>query len=230
MKDIKGKAVCETLEEVLTPEHCAVVVIDLQNDFIHSDGLVAKTGADMSTMEPVLASCAAFIEEARRLGVPVVHVQTITLSDGQSDSPSWLRAKGTIVDSDFTLVGTWGAAICEEVTPVPGEVVVTKHRSSAFRGTDLDMILHTGGVQTVVVVGVQTPGCVEATYRDAAYHDYYNVLIEDCVAAYDQGQHEASLLVQRARHDVCTAGECVAIWQDARDRQAVEFVGASSTN
>jgi nicotinamidase-related amidase len=72
------------------------------------------------------------------------------------------------------------------------------------------------GVETVVVIGEQTPGCVEATFRDAAYHDYYNVLVEDCVAAYDPEQHEASLLIQRRRHDVCVADDVFAVWQRER--------------
>jgi nicotinamidase-related amidase len=112
--------------------------------------------------------------------------------------------------------GTWGAEICEECAPLPGEPVVTKHRSSAFTGTNLDMILRSNGVQTVVVIGEQTPGCIEATYRDASYHDYYNVLVEDLVAAYRQDLHEASLLIQKARHDVCTSAEVLDIWQRAR--------------
>ena len=88
---------------------------------------------------------------------------------------------------DFCLEGTWGAEISNEVAPLPARLVVTKHRSSAFRGTDLDLLLRSRGIETVVVIGEQTPGCVEATFRDAAYHDYYNVLVEDCVAAFDRG-------------------------------------------
>ena len=213
MREVHGKLVCETLDEVLDPERCAVIVIDMQNDLIKPDGKVAQTGLDMSGMYRILPLCADFIAEARKVGVRVVHIQTTTLPDGASDSPSWIRAKGAMVrTADFCLAGTWGAEISEEVAPFPGEAVVTKHRSSAFRGTDLDIVLRSLGVETVVVIGEQTPGCVEATFRDAAYHDYYNVLVEDCVAAFDPEQHEASLLVQRRRHDVCTAETVLGIW------------------
>jgi nicotinamidase-related amidase len=219
MREVHGKLVCETLDEVLEPRRCAVLVIDMQNDLVKPEGKIAKAGLEMSGMSRILPLCADFIAEARAAGVPVVHVQTTTLPEGASDSPSWLRAKGTMVRSeDFCLDGTWGAEICEEVAPLPGEVVVTKHRSSAFRGTKMDLILRSLGVETVVIIGEQTPGCVEATFRDAAYHDYYNVLVEDCIAAYDQEQHEASLLVQRRRHDVCTASQVFEIW--SRDRAA----------
>jgi nicotinamidase-related amidase len=161
------------------------------------------------------------MDRARELGIFVVHIQTITLPDGRSDSPSWWRAKGGGMagDPEFMLEGTWGAEICEECAPLPGEPVVTKHRSSAFRGTNLDLILRSNRIETVVIIGEQTPGCIEATYRDAAYHDYYNVLVEDCVGAFSRELHEASITIQRARHDVCLADEVLSIWRGARARE-----------
>src|SRR4029078_8041309 len=99
------------------------------------------------------------------------------------DSPSWLRAKGAISNvSAFFVEGSWGAEFCDECAPLPGEPIVTKRRPSAFFHTNLDQLLRERGIRTVVLIGEQTPGCIEATYRDAAQHDYYNVLIEDCVA------------------------------------------------
>jgi nicotinamidase-related amidase len=217
MRTIHGHQVCETLMEVLQPDGCAVLVIDVQNDAMRPEGKLARAHNDVSAMVAVLPRVAAFLKQARELDVKVVHVQTLTLRDGRSDSPAWLRAKGTIVnETGFFLEGTWGAEICEEVAPVPGEAVVVKHRSSAFVGTNLDLLLGAAGVRTVIIVGEQTPGCVEATFRHAAYHDYYNVLAEDCVAAFDQAQHEASLLIQRRRHDVTTADRILKAWAGAR--------------
>jgi nicotinamidase-related amidase len=216
---IHGKLVCESLDEVLEPDRCAVLVIDMQKDLVDPAGKIARAGLDMSGMYRILPRCAEFIEEARALDVPVVHIQTVTMLNGASDSPSWIRAKGAMVRSDdFCLEGTWGAEICEEVAPLADELVVTKHRSSAFLGTNLNLLLRSRGIETVVVIGEQTPGCVEATFRDAAYHDYYNVLVEDCVAAFDQAQHDASILIQRRRHDVCTAHDVLDIWYAARGR------------
>ena len=146
MREVHGKLVCETLEEVLQPERCAVVVIDMQNDLVKPGGKVAEAGLDMSGMYRITPLCAKFIEEARAAGVPVVHIQTTTLPNGASDSPSWIRAKGAMVRTeDFCIDGSWGAQIIEECAPLPGEVVVTKHRSSGFRGTELDMILRSLG-------------------------------------------------------------------------------------
>lgn len=217
MRTIHGHRVCETLEEVLAPDGCAVVVVDVQNDAMRPEGKLAQAHNDVSAMIEVLPRCAAFVRSARELAVKVIHVQTLTLADARSDSPSWLRAKGTIVnETGFFLEGTWGSEICEEVAPASGEPVVVKHRSSAFVGTNMNLLLRARDVRTVIVIGEQTPGCIEATYRHAAYYDYYNVLAEDCVAAFDQAQHEASLLIQRRRHDVTTSDRILSIWAGAR--------------
>jgi biuret amidohydrolase len=217
MREIHGHQVCETLEEVLDPSRCALLPVDIQKDAMHPDGALAKSGLDISGMEEILPRCAALIASARELGIPVVHVRTEMAADGSKDSPAWLRAKGMMMGTpDFFVADTWGAEFADGVEPVEGEPVCTKTRSSAFVRTDLDETLKGMGIETVVVLGEQTPGCIEATYRDAVYFDYYNVLVEDCVAAFDPELHEASLKIQRARHDVCSAEEVVAIWQAAR--------------
>lgn len=218
MREIYGKLVCETLEEVLYPEWCAVLPIDLQNDFMHSHGKVAMAGGDVSEMVKLLPRAVEFLNRSRKLGVRIVHVRIVDLPNGESDSPAWLRAKGLISGvSEFAVEGTWGADYSEGCEPKPGELVVTKHRSSAFVGTNLDLILKANQVKTVVIIGEQTPGCVEATYRDAAYYDFYNVLVEDCVAARDRELHDASIKIQKARHDVCTMEQVFSIWQRYRD-------------
>jgi nicotinamidase-related amidase len=209
--------VCETIEEVLNPDWCAVLPIDLQNDFISPEGAVAKGGADVSAMLDLAPRCIDFMNGARELDVRIVHIRIVDLPDGQSDSPAWLRSKGLMSGvSDFAVEGTWGAEFVEGCEPLEGELVVTKHRSSAFTGTNLDMVLRACGVETVVLIGEQTPGCVEATYRDAAYHDYYNVLVEDCVAGRDRELHDASIKIQKARHDVVTGDQALDIWRRYR--------------
>ena len=158
MREVHGKLVRETIDEVLDPDVCAVIAVDMQNDAMHPDGSLAAAGNDISGMLEILPRCQAFLAEARRLGVFVVHVQGITLPHGLSDSPSWIRAKGGIVSCDFFIEGTWGAEFSPEVAPIDGEPIVRKHRSSAFHQTDMDMILRARGVETCVVIGEQTPG------------------------------------------------------------------------
>jgi nicotinamidase-related amidase len=221
VREICGHLVCETLEEVLEPSRCALLSVDIQNDAMHPEGKLAQAGLDISGMQEILPRCAGLIARARDFGVPVIHVRTEMAADGSSDSPAWLRAKGMMMGTPaYFVAGTWGAEISSECAPITGEAVITKTRSSAFVRSNLDEVLRNMGVETVVIIGEQTPGCIEATYRDAVYYDYYNVLVEDCVAAFNRELHEASLMIQRARHDVCESAEVIDIWARAAKRDA----------
>jgi biuret amidohydrolase len=221
MREISGHLVCETLEEVLDPCRCALLPVDIQNDAMHPEGALAQAGLDISGMQEILPRCAHLIARARELEVRLIHVRTEMAADGSSDSPAWIRAKGMMMGTPaYFVAGTWGAEISSECAPIAGEPVITKTRSSAFVRSNLDDVLRSTGIETVVIIGEQTPGCVEATYRDAVYYDYYNVLVEDCVAAFQRELHEASLMIQRARHDVCESAEVIDIWARAAKRDA----------
>jgi nicotinamidase-related amidase len=93
-------------------------------------------------------------------------------------------------------------------------LVVRKYRSSGFWGTNLDMLLRSNGIKTVVMGGCTTEGCVESTARDAMFNDYYVVIAEDCVASDDKAQHEASLLLMRHRFDLASGSQLGRLWQD----------------
>src|SRR4051812_34323950 len=93
MLEIYGKQVCETLDEVLEPSRCALLAVDIQNDFMRPEGKIAQAGNDISALQAILPRCADFIDRARELGVLIVHVRVVSLPDGRSDSPAMLRAK-----------------------------------------------------------------------------------------------------------------------------------------
>src|ERR1700684_2682581 len=162
MLTIFGHQVCATLTEVLDPAWTAVLPIDLQNDFMDARGKVALAGGDVTAMQELRLRCSEFIRCAREFGIPVVHIRIADLPDGASDSPSWIRSKMLMSnDTEFAVEGTWGAEFVEECQPVDGELVITKRRSSAFTGTGLAAALRERNIQTVVIIGEQTPGCVE---------------------------------------------------------------------
>ncbi len=112
-----------------------------------------------------------------------------------------------------TVSGTWGAEILPETGIKPDDIVVQKWRPSAFRSTNLDMVLRCNNIRTVVLTGVITQGCVESTARDAMFHDYYTVIAKDCVATYYKDLHDASLKVLGSRFDMLSAEELTGIWQ-----------------
>jgi nicotinamidase-related amidase len=97
--------------------------------------------------------------------------------------------------------------------------VVRKYRSSAFWGTNLELLLRSNGIQTVVVGGCTTEGCVESTARDAMFSDHYVVIADDCVASDDRVQHDASMLLMRHRFDMASGPEIAAVWRATDPRQ-----------
>ena len=137
-----------------------------------------------------------------------------------SESPAQIRfnlrlhleSHGEGEPVQYTVDGSEGQAIVDELAPEPDDLIVKKYRSSGFWGTNLDLLLRSNGIKSVVMTGATTEGCVESTARDAMFNDYYVVVAEDCVASDDPAQHEASLLLMRHRFDIATAEEIVALW------------------
>jgi nicotinamidase-related amidase len=119
---------------------------------------------------------------------------------------------GSPVSVTYTVDGTEGHQFISQLSPRPSEFVVPKYRSSGFWGTNLDMILGSNGLETLIVTGCTTEGCVESTARDALFNDYYVVVAEDCVASDLPEQHVASLVLMRKRFDVATSDAIVAVW------------------
>lgn len=218
MIDICGKQVRDTLAELLDPAVSALVVIDMQVGALNKSGAIGGSGLDVSTMPGVVERCGAAIAAARRDGVPVFHVRVVNLPDARSSHPAWLRSLKNIGNGrpvelgKLSIDGDPGTEFCEPCRPLDGETVVTKRRPSAFFGTDLALLLRAEGIESVAICGISTGGCVEATLRDATHNDFYAVLIEDAVGAYDAAVHDAAMTVMRARHDVCTLEEAVAAW------------------
>jgi nicotinamidase-related amidase len=122
----------------------------------------------------------------------------------------------------YTVPGTPGYEFAREFVPRPDELVVRKYRSSGFWGTNLDMLLRSNDIETIVVAGCTTEGCIESTARDAMFNDYYVVIAEDCVASDDRAQHDASMLLMRNRFDLATAREIGDVWETARTAKVGE--------
>lgn len=217
MREVFGKQVFDSLDEVLDPVHTALLVIDMQNDLIRDEGRYASRGEDASLVQAAIAPVGRILEAARSAGVLVVYTQNTTLADGHSDSPAWIYFKSHSrpeLAGQYTMEGTWGHEIIDELAPVPSDIVVRKHRSDAFVATDLDLVLRSHGIRTVVTVGIVTNGCVESTVRHAAFLDYYSVAVEDACASTSQRLHEAALDMLRGRHDVVTTETVITRWRN----------------
>lgn len=197
------------------PGRAAVVVVDVQNDFCDPAGACGQRGSDTAAAVAMVPRLERFLADARAAGVMVVFIQTT--HDESTDSPAWLARRGDAEagapDPVSTCrTGSWGAEFYR-VAPQPGEPVVVKHRYSAFAGTNLDVVLRTAGVDSLLLTGVSTNVCVESTLRDGLFAEYRVTLVEDCAASYEAEAHEATCEnVARYFGVVATSEEISATW------------------
>lgn len=179
----------------------AVVTIDLHRG--HLDPSVATMPLPAADAERVTAANAAFLAGARERGVPVVHVVTSyhAVADIASN-PWWSAAAGTDATRanvlNHQLPGSPGLQLMPEVYDAARDLVVTgKKRYDCFAATDLDHVLRSRRVDTLLLTGVNTNSCVLATAVAANTRDYVPVVVEECVDTMDKAAHEAALLVIR---------------------------------
>nr|WP_275689996.1 cysteine hydrolase [Diaminobutyricibacter tongyongensis] len=205
-------------------------MVDMQRDFIDPDGAFGQLGIDLSMYDVSRPRTAELLTAARESEVLVVHIQNTALPERMSDSPAQLRFnmrmhEGATADGSpllYTVPGTRGHEFAYEFLPKPGELVVRKYRSSGFWGTNLDLVLRSNGIETVVVAGCTTEGCIESTARDAMFNDYYVVIAEDCVGSDDSAQHDASMLLMRHRFDLATGSEIDNVWKTSEKERVGE--------
>jgi ureidoacrylate peracid hydrolase len=199
----------------------ALLIVDMQNDFVHPDGAAVRRSGEPDFAREMVPRLVGFLGAARQVGLRVIHARTQhspwSLTPGSSTALKQQKAP-------IAFPGSWGAEFhagleprsSADWQPPAHEFVVTKHRASAFIGTDLDMILRAQGIRRLFVAGVGTSTCVEATARDGAGLDYDVVVLSDCVACRELDRHEYSLRVMAATvGTVMSAAEITAAWQEA---------------
>ncbi len=206
------------------PAHSALLVVDMQNDFCASGGLISKDGRDVTSAQALGARLPAFIQAARDAGVLVVFIRCVYTSERNFYlSDVWLEQAARKREGGYTRIpvcrdGSWEGDFYGDIKPQPGDVVVTKHRYDAFHNTDLDLILRSNGIRTVVLTGVVTNVCVETTAREAFVRDYYVVAVDDGCAAYVAADHTASMSnIDRFFGEVATIKQISAHWADNAD-------------
>jgi ureidoacrylate peracid hydrolase len=206
------------LEQLVDPRHAALIVVDMQNDFCDSNGALARSGGDPALIQAMAPRLRALLERARELALPIVHVRTE--HSPWTDSAAWIgRHHGR--QRTVCYPGTWGAEYYPGFEPrtdadrQPGshEFVVTKHRYSGFVGTELDLVLRSHQIRSVIMTGEATNVCVESTARDAFMRDYWVVFVSDCTASTSRAAHEATLSTM-GRHfaTVAASDEILASW------------------
>jgi nicotinamidase-related amidase len=225
MREVDGRLIYDRTDELVGPSHTALVLIDIQNDFCTPGGSFDRSGYDVSMYKHMIPRAKRLLTAARRAGVLCVFIQNTTLPGHLSDSPAQVRFRVRLSRDGqpslrYTEDGTWGHEFVAELTPRGGELVINKFRSSAFIGTPLDLLLRSNGIDTVVISGCTTEGCVESTARDGMFLDYYVVVVPDCVESDTREQHDASLTLMRARFDMIESAEIIEVWDAAATERA----------
>jgi ureidoacrylate peracid hydrolase len=169
----------------------ALLIIDMQNAFINTNGSLPRMGLDTSRTRTVIEPIRRLRREFHERDLPVIYLQHTHEPDGSdmgriAEVFPPIRALGHCFD------GTWDAAIIDELSPGPRDSVVKKHRFSGFYGTNLESLLRRLNVRSLVVSGIATNICVESTIRDAFYRDYPVVVPREATASFTEDAEAGS--------------------------------------
>ena len=175
----------------LTPSHAALLIIDMQRDFLEPGGFGAMLGNDVALLRPTIAPTKRLLEAFRKAGLTVIHTREGHRPDLTDLPPTKkLRGHNKLAIGDrgpmgrILVRGEPGHDIVAELYPVAGEPVIDKPGKGAFHATDLDAILQNRGIGQLVVCGVTTEVCVNTTVREANDRGYDCLVLEDCVGSY----------------------------------------------
>ncbi|HIN34219.1 MAG TPA: cysteine hydrolase [Dehalococcoidia bacterium] len=176
-------------------QHTALLAMDFENDIVHPDGAFKDFGfAKMVAETNVLDKSARLLAAARSAGITVIYV-SVKFRPGYPERPANAGLWQGLHGATALVEGTWGSEIHENLTPQAGESIVTKRGVSAFTASDLDQILRTKRIGTLILAGVATNFVVEGTARQACDLGYDTIVVGDCCASVSQEAHDASLTV-----------------------------------
>jgi len=210
----------------LEPARTALLMIDMQRDFLEPGGFGAALGNDVSRLRSAIAPCRALLDIARDTGLFVIHTREGHRADLSDVAPAKLERSpqekriGACGPMGRILVrGEPGHDIIRELAPLPGEPVVDKPGKGAFYQTDLELMLRNRGIVALIVAGVTTEVCVHTTIREANDRGYRCLVPGDACASYIPEFHEVGLRMIAAQGGifgfVTTSAEIRAACTDA---------------
>ncbi len=179
----------------LNPKTTGLLLIDLQNAFLSLEGSLSQEGENIEASRRIIPNVIRLIEECRRWEIQDFwsiqeHLPKDWAREAHKITPHTKKRK-----VPPSLRGTWDAEIIDEMKPFIREEseVFRKNRFSCFFQTNLEVLLRSRGIDTLIVTGVSTPLCVETTVREAYMRDYDLLIVEDCVGYWNEDAQRASL-------------------------------------
>jgi ureidoacrylate peracid hydrolase len=208
----KGEKLLVTLDEVVNPRHTALVVVDVQNDFVYGRDRSSTPPGRTNPCERIIPPLNRFIDRCREIGVPVFYVRTF--HGGDVDLPVYKARRARERQVPVCMIGSKGAEFPEKLNkPLPGEPIVVKHGYDAMADHDLNTILQNRGTRSLIFSGIDTAVCVDSTLRDAFHRGYYVVLAKDiCGSDHLDRQEMAIQLIGAFFGLVATTRQIMRIW------------------
>jgi nicotinamidase-related amidase len=192
--------------ELPTSTNIALIVIDMQRDFLEPGGFGDALGNEVWRLQAIVPTLKQLLSTFRELGLPVIHTIECHQPDLSDCPPAKLkRGQGTFTIGSqggmgrILIKGEAGNAIIPELAPLPGEFVIHKPGKGAFYATELEQILRDRTVTHLLITGVTTEVCVQTTMREANDRGYECLMVEDCTESYFPEFKQATLDMVRAQ-------------------------------
>jgi nicotinamidase-related amidase len=192
---IKAKPFNYPYDGKLNPATTALIIIDMQNDFLLQDGYFAKRGYDPTALRSILPALSLLISACRPAGIRIVHTRQGYRADqaDMTEYEQWRRARSGLDGTSVLLRGSPGFEIVPEIDVRSEDIIVDKTCNNAFIYTDLEHILRAQGITHLMFTGCTTDVCVHSTLREACDRNFQCLTIADACASGDQYAHEAAL-------------------------------------